>query len=203
MEQTYRQDHDLYMTGKGSSNGGEFKKIRIVGESDVAGNITCTQIRVMGTMLVRGRVRSVRTHIMGQLDVDGDFNGEVIKVLGQLSVGGDCNSESFKVRGTFTIGGLLNAGKIEVCLFGPCEAKEIGGEKIRVKRNLLPDTTKHLTVETVEGDDIRLEFTRAKVVRGNRVEIGPGCEIELIEYKEHYRQSNHSNVTEARRISEM
>lgn len=37
--------------------------------------------------------------------------------------------------------------------------------------------------ETIEGDDIHLELTRARVVRGNNVSIGSGCDIDLVEYK--------------------
>ena len=37
--------------------------------------------------------------------------------------------------------------------------------------------------ESVEGDDIYLEYTTAKVVRGNTVRLGAGCKIDLVEYK--------------------
>jgi cytoskeletal protein CcmA (bactofilin family) len=201
MEHKSGKVRDLTITGNGSSIGGEFNRVRIMGERDVNGDLTCNHLSVMGTICVSGQAKSKWTRVRGQIDVDGDFNGEVVKILGQLSVKGDCNSEAFKVRGTFHIGGLLNAGRIEVRLFGPCEAKEIGGGQIHIKRNL-PVTVgyKHLTVETVEGDDIRLECTRAKVVRGNRVEIGPGCEIDLVEYKDHYRQSRQASVKESKRV---
>jgi cytoskeletal protein CcmA (bactofilin family) len=195
------KDGNLTMTGNGSSLGGEFNRVRIMGERDVEGDLTCNHLRVMGTVCVRGQATSKWTRVMGNIDVDGDFHGEVVKILGQLSVKGDCNAEAFKVRGTFHIGGLLNAGRIEVRLFGPCEVKEIGGGQIHIERNLsVTSDYKHLTVETVEGDDIRLECTRAKVVRGNRVEIGPGCEIDLVEYKDHYRQSRQASVKESKRV---
>jgi cytoskeletal protein CcmA (bactofilin family) len=38
------------------------------------------------------------------------------------------------MEGAFKIRGLLNAGKLELKLHGPSEAREIGGEKITVKR---------------------------------------------------------------------
>ncbi|MCL6576409.1 hypothetical protein [Kyrpidia sp.] len=41
-------------------------------------------------------------------------------------------------------------------------------------------------METIEGDDIYLENTRARVVRGTRVQIGPGCQIGLLEYSEDF-----------------
>lgn len=73
-------------------------------------------------------------------------------------------------RGGFRIGGLLNAG------------------------------TNVLTTEIVEGDDIHLEHTRAKVVRGNRVTLGPGCEVDLVEYKEHFHQDKSAKVMASRKV---
>lgn len=39
-----------------------------------------------------------------------------------------------------------------------------------------------LEVETIEGEDIDLESTKAELVRGRNVVIGAGCEIERVEY---------------------
>jgi cytoskeletal protein CcmA (bactofilin family) len=41
-----------------------------------------------------------------------------------------------------------------------------------------------LEADTIEGDEIFLENTRARVVRGTRVTIGAGCRIETVEYKD-------------------
>jgi len=160
-------ERDMTITGNGSAKGGQYNRVKIMGEGAIDGYLTCNRLRV----------------------------------LGQLTVKGDCTAESFHVLGAFTIDGLLNSGKIEVHLFGPCEVKEIGGGQIHIKRRLLGTAAyKHLTVDTVEGDDIRLEGTRAKVVRGNRVAIGPGCDIDLVEYKDDYHQSPRANVRESKRI---
>lgn len=45
------------------------------------------------------------------------------------------------------------------------------------------NTRRGLRCSIIEGDDIYLEDTRSKIVRGNNVTIGRGCEIELVEYK--------------------
>ena len=44
-----------------------------------------------------------------------------------------------------------------------------------------------LNAEIIEGDEIYLENTKAKVVRGNRVTIGPGCDIDFVEYQNHFQ----------------
>jgi len=80
-----------------------------------------------------------------------------------------------------------------------CQAKEIGGEQIDIRRGgwrekgiILDGLIKLFTgggtpgLETtqIEGDEIYLEDTAGDVVRGNRVEIGPGCRIKMVEYHE-------------------
>jgi hypothetical protein len=39
-----------------------------------------------------------------------------------------------------------------------------------------------LEVETIEGEEIDIEGTKADLVRGRNVVIGSGCEIERVEY---------------------
>ena len=39
-----------------------------------------------------------------------------------------------------------------------------------------------LEAELIEGEEIDLQATKAGVVRGRNVVIGPGCEIERVEY---------------------
>jgi hypothetical protein len=57
-----------------------------------------------------------------------------------------------------------------------------------------------LVTDTIEGDDIYLEYVKAKVVRGNNIEIGPDCEIDLIEYKNTLKQHESSRVGNSRKV---
>jgi hypothetical protein len=38
------------------------------------------------------------------------------------------------------------------------------------------------------------------VVRGNNIELGPGCEIELVEYKNDFKQDEKTKVTTYKEI---
>ncbi|HIC96284.1 TPA: hypothetical protein EYP12_06635 [Candidatus Bipolaricaulota bacterium] len=53
-----------------------------------------------------------------------------------------------------------------------------------------------LEAELIEGDEISLEWTRARTVRGKKIEIGEGCEIERVEYSEELRVSPGAEVKE-------
>ena len=68
-----------------------------------------------------------------------------------------------------------------------CSSDLIGGETIDVRLGkpwaFLPFFgDRNLTADTIEGDTIYLENTRAKVVRGANVTIGTDCSIDLVEY---------------------
>lgn len=183
-EPAVRNHPDWIVTGQSTIHGGTYRRVGITGEAVINDTLTCERMK-----------------LTGRLDASGDLHADEIKVLGELSVKGNCSSESIQVRGTIAVEGLLNTGNLEIRLYGPSKAKEIGGSVIRVKKNLRGLAKyKHLTVDTLEGDDIRVEYTRAKIVRGKHVEIGPGCDIEMVEYKENYSVSRKANVKEFRKV---
>lgn len=177
---------------------------KVEGNASITGNVGIATMEVYGQADVNGDVDFTKLRVDGSAKVHGSLAGEEIKLHGFLKASGDCEAEVFKARGAFSIGGLLNAGHIEIHLHGGCEAREIGGEHIEVRKSgisTLNKILKHifsntLSVDTIEGDEIYLEYTRAKVVRGNNVEIGTGCEIDLVEYTGDFRQSDDSQVKE-------
>lgn len=177
---------------------------KVEGNASISGNVELKTIEVYGQLDVDGNLSFSKLRVDGNAKVDGHLTGEEVKVRGMLKTSGDCEAEVFSAKGAFTVGGLLNAGRIEVYLHAGCEAKEIGGEYIEVKKggsSTLNKLLKHifnsmtiLSADTIEGDDIYLEYTRAKVVRGKNVTIGPGCEIELVESAEQFRLDPDSQV---------
>lgn len=177
---------------------------KVEGNSSISGNAELETIEVYGQLDVDGDLSFTKMRVDGNTKVRGSLTGEEVKVRGMLKTTGDCEAEVFSAKGAFTVGGLLNAGRIEVYLHAGCEAKEMGGEYIEVRKggsSTLNKLLKHifnnafiLSVDTIEGDDIYLEYTHAKVVRGKNVEIGPGCEIELVESSEEFRLDPDSQV---------
>ncbi len=133
---------------------------------------------------------------------------------GLLKVKRDCDAETFIASGRFSVDGLLKAETIDVRLHGESHAGEIRGGTIRIRpeaidnllRSLgrvfrvLANRISSLTAETIEGKDIYLKRTKAKIVRGNNVTIGPGCVIDLVEYKSTLEQADGSDVGESRKI---
>jgi cytoskeletal protein CcmA (bactofilin family) len=218
---------NLKINGQSSAAGGKYNAVIINGEGRIEGDLDCINLKINGKCSMNGNLKADSVNVNGEAsikgdlearkakihgtaDIDGNLSVDKAETYGIISVDGDCNAEIFKIGGTFTIEGLLNAGELEITLYGSSRASEIGGEKITVKRkgkydllglkSMIIGRGKGFTVETIEGDDIYLEDTKAKVVRVNNIELGPGCEIELVEYKNEFKQDNNSSVGTDKKI---
>ena len=221
---------DLKIYGQGSSSGGKFKKVIIQGSGHIKGDIECTNLKVYGEGQFEGNVKVEDiVNIKGKTDFNGEIKAKNFKIQGEVQVKGeifadytnitgnittdkDFNAEIFKLEGGFTINGLLNADNIKINIYWPCKVNEIGCSEITVKKDVkisflgIKDMIKPLsknkilTADIIEGDLIYLENTNAKIVRGNNVTIGTGCEIELVEYKESYKKDDKSIVDKSNKI---
>ncbi|MCS7462964.1 bactofilin [Paenibacillus doosanensis] len=197
------------------------------GKSEVRGSLQAEKASINGSVRIHGAVRISDTlEVNGETKIDGDagfrqlkgkgsttvggsLNGEIVDVEGGINVEGDCEAETVIVQGGFRIGGLLSGGIIDVTMYWPCQAEEIGGEKIMVRRSglksflnpFLPKfASKQLKADTIEGDEIYLEHTVAQTVRGNRITIGPGCVIQRVEYKHSMDRDKGAQINEIKQL---
>ena len=180
--------------------------VKIFGEAEVIGNMEAEESLIMGTMAVGGNALLKKIKIYGTLDVEGRLGGEEATIKGAISVNGDVEYEKFDSSGGFEIKGLLNADLIKIALrFGESTAEEIGGGKIIIKRkrnSLLPFVGEEgsLAAKIIEGDNIYLENTKADMVRGNIVKIGPGCQIGMVEYTNEFTENANSSIKMSKKI---
>jgi cytoskeletal protein CcmA (bactofilin family) len=180
--------------------------VKILGEAEVKGNIEAEETLVMGTMAIGGKALLKKVKILGTLDVIENLRGDEANIKGTISVGGDVEYETFQSSGGFEIKGMLNADIIKVALrFGESSAEEIGGGKITIKRkknSLIPfiGVEGTLVAKVIEGDEVYLENTRADIVRGNKVEIGSGCKIGLVEYRNDFTEDGNSTIKMSNKI---
>jgi len=172
---------------------------QVSGKLHLAGSLQVEIIKVSGKASIEENLECKVMRVHGNVDVKGKLNAEEAYIDGEVEVAGDCSSEVFDARGCFTIGGLLNAEKIQIKLYGYCCVQEMGGETIQVKISGIPVLKRlfsqvGLSAEIIEGDEIELEYTNAKIVRGNRVVIGPGCNIERVEYRDTFHCDKEANI---------
>jgi cytoskeletal protein CcmA (bactofilin family) len=189
------------------------KTARFEGKTTIEGRLEAKKAKINGQTKIEKDADIKHLSVNGSTDIEGGLTSEEIMVKGAINVKGDCNAEFFAIKGGFSIIGLLNAGHIDIRLFFKSQVREIGGESITVNRSrtswftgfikmLFPNSpfNDQLVVETIEGDDIFLENTKAKVVRGNNISIGRGCIIETAEYKNNFRQHVDAKVGQSRKI---
>ncbi|QCJ40703.1 polymer-forming cytoskeletal protein [Bacillus sp. S3] len=193
--------------GSGTVNGNVVtNKAKINGNGKVKGNLDCKSLSVDGTAKIEHNLYAEQLKVAGKASVGGKVRAEEIAIKGRLTVEGDCEAESFKAESLFIIGGLLNADEVDIKIFGECKAREIGGQTIRIKdKPALMGLFKsfiqtQLETECIEGDKIELENTKAAVVRGNEITIGPKCEIGLVEYSGKLSVDKKAVVKESRKI---
>lgn len=217
--------NDIVINGSGTVTGDiECATMKINGASTADGNVKATSIIVNGSgsftrdvqageMIVNGDASVAqgagigRLKVKGRASVGGSLAAHEVDLRGTIKVDGDCSADTFVGEGVFTIGGLLNAGTVHVQLFGPCSAREIGGEKVTIaqSRKGLADfvamfSEKRLRVDTIEADEVWIENTVARIVRGGTVTLGAGCEINLVEYTGTYTPAPDARVGEARQV---
>ncbi|BBO00368.1 hypothetical protein [Sporolactobacillus terrae] len=201
----------------------EADSCKVMGECSISGDLSCTTFKNMGEVAIGGSLAAKQARLMGQTQVQGhcalqqsvvygeltiaqNVTGESMKVHGMLSVSGDVSLEALGMRGGIQVAGLLNCDTIDMVLkFNTInKVREIGASRVSVKRKRSlfgPSQPQHLRAEMIEGDQIALEDTEAKVVRGTDVVIGDGCAIDRVEYSGSYLTSGTFQVGQAVRIS--
>lgn len=196
------------ISGSGSVEGNlETAEGRISGSGVIEGDLKSPQFKISGSGKVTGSVTGGDFAVLGSGTVGKSVEVQNVKIEGSVKIGLDCNAEVFTSDGSFEIGGLLNADEININLLGfKSKAKEIGGGRISVTGGSshgfgviktiisMGILNPALEADIIEGDEIILENTTAKIVRGNNVTIGNGCDIGTVEYRDHYVRNSDARV---------
>jgi cytoskeletal protein CcmA (bactofilin family) len=207
-------DCNLFKTSGASDVKGNVKAktVDVSGASDIKGGVNAEEIYISGASHIHGDVETKKVKISGASDIRGNLHAENVEVSGAIDIKGDCEAESFRASGGFKIGGLLNADNIEIGIGGKCNVREMGGEKITVRMSNgvgfgiiraikeAFNVHEYLITELIEGDEIYVENTVAKVIRGNDVIISSDCDIDLVEYKNTIKVMSGARVKEQKKI---
>ena len=202
---------DMKISGAGAIGAGEYDDVRISGSAKSEGLILCKSFHLSGSFSggeiecsedfhvsgagkFAGNIRAKEIHVSGAIKTEGNMKGKEIKLSGAIKTGGDVEAEEIKISGEVNCGGLINAERLYVNLDSTASstAENIGGSKITIEKGksggffcrLLKKSGKFIVSESIEGDEISIEYTSAKTVTGRNVKIGEKCEIGLVQYSE-------------------
>jgi len=197
---------DVKLMGDGNIGGGSYNSIKIMGNGRVVDDVEAKIIRVMGNCEFAA-VQAEQITVAGLAEYNGDILGGSLKVSGNVLVRGKIKNEKISVSGELRAQDIeteqlvcrgvlqadsLNANDVRLALYGRSKVKEIGAENVDVcnkgfwglLQSFVGGHLSALEVDVIEADRIYLENTLAKTVKGNRVAIGPGCQIDLVEFKD-------------------
>jgi cytoskeletal protein CcmA (bactofilin family) len=186
------------------------RRIKISGSASFSGPVEAEETEISGSSSFRAALHTGLLRISGAADVEGSVKAKQIRTHGGLRVSGDCEAEGFFADGAFKVGGLLSADTIVVVMYGPCEVGEVGGESIEFRRTRgarFRDIVSALgligpiglTATSVEGDHVLLNQAKVGTVRGRDVELGDGCDVDLVEYATELKQARGATVKSARK----
>lgn len=217
-------NNDIKITGSGSINSGSYNLIKVTGEAEILGDISCESLKATGECRSLGKLSSNsisitgdfyikddvnikdilkvtgdarfnkdvncnKLKLTGDVSIDGSLNAGISNMIGDIKISKDCQCNEFKLHGAARINGLLTADKIDIKVTHNSFVKEIGGEEIIVRISILKKILSlglirlgNLSSDLIEGDKINITNTICKLVRGHDIIIGPGCNIERVEY---------------------
>ncbi len=203
------------INGNMNLNGGVITGQTVVnGSFNITGDCACDTIKIAGTMKVFESCKAGMAKISGTLEIGKTFECENIRNYGLLRVNGNLNAENIESKGALNVGGLINCDTMKIEMFHRNNAKELGGEKISIKRHSsfskvkdfflsimdMNDRTTRFEVDTIEADEIYIEYTTAKTVRGKNIQIGEGCDIGSVEYSGDYKSDPDSKIGKSEKI---
>lgn len=169
------------------------------------------KLEVNGNVLIKEDAKIEVCEISGRLQVEESLQAEMIKLRGVLKVHRECNCDSFFGHGVVNIDGQLNVNDMHIEVEGLSKVKSIKAKKIIIEENSTFGVVKkfvnklmgyknYLEVNEIEAENIYLENTSSKIVRGKNVTIGKGCEIGRIEYTGQLEMNDQASVSEYLKI---
>lgn len=167
--------NDLRITGNGSSGGGQYDKVKIVGDSMIYGNVECTLFKCTGTVSVDGSLKSGSVNCQGNMKVHQELHSDAITIQGDLEVLGDLSAGTMKVNGEFRVEGNVNVEKMNgqgtLVITGGYQ-----GEELKIRGSM--DIGDMLNAEVIE---IKLYGpSRAREVVGGKITFNKAMIIPLI-----------------------
>ncbi|MFC3745972.1 polymer-forming cytoskeletal protein [Paenibacillus sp. GCM10012306] len=215
---------NLSMVGTSTSGGGSFLNVKVTGECQFNDAVDCRRLSLTGNVRVDGDLQAEKLKVTGELAVAGGLAGQSLRGTGEvkaasariehidfsgsLVVNGDCEAEQLQISGAAEVEGLLSAERLQINLFGPGSAREVGGGTVVIKQNKAGKLLNFIKAKQdvifraglIEGDNIELHCTVADTVRGGSVIIGPDCVIQTVEYRETLEIHKNASVKQQVRI---
>ncbi len=195
----FRDGDVVTITGSGVVRGDlSAEVLKVAGSAVIRGHLSAERVSVAGALSVEKGVRAETVKVAGELSCGGGMECSALKVAGALEAKGDVKAERLSVAGGIT---CVNLEFEHGTIAGFVKCEEMRGETLEWKLGRTTSEVRRmevkqlhvkprgrifrgrLTAKEIEGEYIYLHSVKADIVRGEEVEIGPGCVIDLVEAK--------------------
>ncbi|WP_223700443.1 hypothetical protein [Sutcliffiella deserti] len=189
----------------------------IRGRASIKEDIFLHNYTVDGRSDLMGGLYTANLLVRGACTIKKEINSESTKIYGKLKLDGSCNTDSFFSEGVIRIGETLKAKNIELNLGNSrSRVNRMEADSIKILKNrkfngiigwflallTAAGETGSLSVQEIYGKHINVEATNVNHIRGEKVVIGPGCKVELVEYTDSIEISKDAKVKKSLKVTE-
>lgn len=173
--------------------------VDVLGHFKTAGSITTLGLKVSGECSIAQSCLAAKVDILGSLRVRS-LQAERVHSSGYLSAADDITAGTFWAKGALRLNSLTAAESVEIRLSARSIIDQIrtdGAVKVKGAStgfHFLTGPFQRLDCRLIEGAVVELERTKAEVVCGKRIVIGPGCNIQEVRYSEYLQIDKRSKV---------
>lgn len=184
---------------------GEVKCTSLSASGSVNGDaLVCSgDVKISGASSFSGEVRAKSISVAGAFRAKSNISCDEITAKGIIKAAGEVSALSkIEIHGAVKSEETLSAPEIFIKFDSDVELTSVKGTKISITplRKFKLFKRKCITLSSIEGDDIELEYVTCPRVSGKNVKIGNGCRIELLEYSEGIDVSDKAKIRKTQRI---
>lgn len=217
----------VVINGDASFNGNlDFNYFKVNGDARIDGHLKASEVKLNGDLTISGSCEIDKLVVNGDFKIDGaikcnnvtirgDLKGKdsvyanELNIYGRLKIDKNVEGENIKIHGDIKCDGLLTGEKIVIYPSGRSTCKEIGATNLDVLKyksiGIWPFRISFgnrgtLKCDLIEGDNISLEKTTAKTIRGKNVSLLSKCEVGNIEYSDTVEISTDSTVKSSTKV---
>ncbi len=179
------------------------QQFKTAGSSSFSRSIKARSMRASGAISCAGDISADETiSLHGSVKCSGNIKCDQLSVAGSLKVDGDVEAESIKTAGIFNCAGLVNAESIQIKCDKLMKIGSIGGSNIQIKRKRISvfANRRLIVSSSIEGDDVSVKHVTCPRVTGRIVNIGKGCDIELVQYTEEIKASPNAKIGRTEKV---
>ena len=164
--------------------------LAIDGTAKVGGNLDGHGVEADGTLKVSGNLVAADARFDGTVKVGGVTDATTLTVDGAGEFG-DANADEFAASGS-VYADSVSARTVDVTVEGRSEVGAVHGTDVAVRAgdrsrslaskllNAGQKDEQVFAVDTVEGETVELDATRAGTVVGDSVTLGPDAEVDVV-----------------------